>query len=158
MHEIERKFLVTSTAFKEQASTATRMIQGYLSTDPERTVRVRIKGDVGFLTIKGKSNDSGTTRIEVEEQITLEKAEILLQLCLAGVIDKTRYEIYQGSHTWEVDEFYGDNNHLIIAEIELTHEEEPFSKPSWLGSEVTGKKKYYNSQLSKNPYKEWGDQ
>lgn len=155
MQEIERKFLVSSMAFKEEARTATRITQGYLSTDPERTVRVRIKGEQGFITVKGKSNDSGTTRIEVEEQISLEKAEILLELCLPGCIDKTRYEVTKGKHTWEIDTFYGDNDHLIIAEIELTHEREAFTKPSWLGLEVTGDKKYYNSQLSKNPYGKW---
>lgn len=155
MQEIERKFLVTSTAFKQEASTATRIKQGYLSTDPERTVRVRIKGNTGFLTIKGKSNKSGTTRIEVEEEISLEKAEILLKLCLSGVIDKTRYEIPQGIHTWEVDEFYGENEALIVAELELTTEDESFSTPSWVGIEVTGDKKYYNSQLSKNPFTHW---
>jgi|TARA_R110002051_G_scaffold126358_2_gene199931 adenylate cyclase len=155
MHEIERKFLVTSDAFKKEAQTATRITQGYLNTDPERTVRVRIKGEKGFLTIKGKSNDSGTTRIEVEEEIAFAKAETLLSLCLPGVIDKTRYEISSGKHLWEVDEFYGDNQDLIVAEIELSDENESFNKPSWLGDEVTGKKKYYNSQLSTHPYKEW---
>ena len=157
MHEIERKFLVTSTAFKEEAQTATRITQGYLSTDPERTVRVRIKGDKGFLTIKGKSNDSGTTRIEVEEEITIAKAEILLKLCLPGVIDKTRYEVPQGNHTWEIDDFHGSNEGLIIAEIELSAEDEIFNKPQWIGKEMTGDKRFYNSQLSKNPYSEWSE-
>jgi len=155
MLEIERKFLVTSAAFKEVAQKATRITQGYLSTDPERTVRVRIKGEKGFLTIKGKSNDSGTTRIEVEEEITVDKAEILLKLCLSGVIDKTRYEYAVNEHIWEIDAFYGDNEGLIIAEIELTTEGESFEKPSWIGEEVTGDTKYYNSQLSNNPFKNW---
>lgn len=155
MHEIERKFLVTSNAFKQEVQKATRITQGYLNTDPERTVRVRIKGDKGYLTIKGKSNESGTTRIEVEEEITIEKAAILLKLCLPGVIDKTRYEIPEGNHTWEIDEFYGDNAGLIVAEIELTTEDESFNKPLWVGAEVTGDNKYYNSQLNVHPYSSW---
>ena len=155
MIEIERKFLVTSATFKEVAQKATRITQGYLSTDPERTVRVRIKGEKGFLTIKGKSNDSGTTRIEVEEEITVDKAEILLKLCLPGAIDKTRYEYAINKHVWEIDEFYGDNEGLTIAEIELNSEGESFKKPLWIAEEVTGDKKYYNSQLSENPFKNW---
>lgn len=155
MIEIERKFLVTSTDFTKEATKKTRITQGYLSTDPERTVRVRIKGETGILTIKGKSNKSGTSRIEVEEQIPLDKATTLLDLCLPGIIDKTRYEIPQGKHIWEIDIFYGDNQDLIIAEIELTSENESFIKPDWIGEEVTGQKKYYNSQLSLHPFKEW---
>ena len=155
MLEIERKFLVTSAAFKEVAQKTTRITQGYLSTDPERTVRVRIKGEKGFLTIKGKSNDSGTTRVEVEEEIAVDKAHTLLSLCLPGVIDKTRYEYTVGNHTWEIDEFYGKNEGLTIAEIELNAEEEDFTTPEWIGSEVTGDNKYYNSQLSENPFKNW---
>jgi CYTH domain-containing protein len=155
MHEIERKFLVLSEAFKKEAQTTTRITQGYLSTDPERTVRVRLKGKTGYLTIKGKSNASGTTRVEVEEEITFAKAETLLSLCLPGVIDKTRYEVSLGNHLWEIDEFYGDNQDLIVAEIELRDEDESFEKPNWLGAEVTGDKKYYNSQLSTHPYQQW---
>jgi CYTH domain-containing protein len=155
MLEIERKFLVTSAAFKEVAQKTTRITQGYLSTDPERTVRVRIKGEKGFLTIKGKSNDSGTTRVEVEEEIAVDKAQTLLSLCLPGVIDKTRYEYTAGNHTWEIDEFYGDNEGLTIAEIELNAEKEDFTTPEWIGNEVTGDNKYYNSQLSENPFKNW---
>jgi CYTH domain-containing protein len=155
MQEIERKFLLTSDAFKKEAQTATRITQGYLSTDPERTVRVRIKGDKGFLTIKGISNDSGTTRIEVEEEIAFAKAETLLKLCLPGIIDKTRYEVIMGEHTWEIDVFYKENEGLLLAEIELNDEHETFLKPSWIGEEVTGDKKYYNSHISKNPFKDW---
>jgi CYTH domain-containing protein len=155
MHEIERKFLVLSEAFKKEALTSTRITQGYLSIDPERTVRVRIRGERGYLTIKGKSNTSGTTRVEIEEEITFAKAKTLLSLCLPGVIDKTRYEVSLGNHLWEVDEFYGNNQGLIVAEIELNGEDESFEKPAWLGIEVTGTKKYYNSQLSKLPYRDW---
>lgn len=153
--EIERKFLVLSDAFKTEAQKSTRITQGYLSTDPERTVRVRIKGDKGFLTIKGKSNDSGTTRVEVEEEIAFAKARALLDMCLPGIIDKTRYEIPTNTHTWEVDQFYGSNQDLTLAEIELNSENETFQKPTWLGAEVTGDKRYYNSQLSKKPFKDW---
>ena len=153
--EIERKFLVSGDTYKKEAVKSTRITQGYLSTDPERTVRVRTKGSQGYLTIKGKSNDSGTTRVEVEEEIPLSKAQTLLTLCLTGVIDKTRYEVTAGNHTWEIDEFYGANEGLTLAEIELTAEDESFKKPDWVGDEVTGDKKYYNSQLSEHPFKDW---
>ncbi|AGC76407.1 CYTH domain-containing protein [Nonlabens dokdonensis] len=151
MTEIERKFLLKTTDFLKD-KTGKRITQGYLSTDPERTVRVRVKGDQGFLTIKGKSNDSGLSRYEWEKEITTQEAEKLLQLCLPGVIDKTRYEIQIGQHTWEIDIFHGENNGLNLAEIELQSETETFSKPDWIGQEVTGDKRYYNSYLSKNPY------
>ena len=154
-HEIERKFLLTSDAFKKEASRHFRITQGYLTTDIERTVRVRIKGDKAFLTIKGKTNQEGTTRVEVEEEIAFAKAETLLKLCLPGIIDKTRYEIPIGNHTWEIDEFHGDNKGLLLAEIELTSEQEYFEKPSWIGEEVTGNKKYYNSYISTHPYTHW---
>lgn len=153
--EIERKFLVLSDTYKHEAQKSTRITQGYLSTDPERTVRVRIKGEQAFLAIKGKSNKSGTTRVEVEEEIAIDKAKTLLDLCLPGIIDKTRYEVALGNHTWEIDEFYGDNQGLILAEIELTSELETFVRPEWIGKEVTGNNKYYNSQLSNNPFKNW---
>lgn len=156
--EIERKFLLTSDVFKKEAQISTRITQGYLSTDPERTVRVRIKGDKGFLTIKGKSNKNGTTRVEVEEEIAFAKAKTLLKLCLPGIIDKTRYEVTINKHTWEIDEFYRDNNGLLLAEIELTHENEDFPKPLWIGKEVTGDRKYYNSYLSKHPLKDWKEE
>lgn len=155
--EIERKFLVTSDAFKKETHTQTRIKQGYLSTDPERTVRVRIKGEKGFLTIKGKSNETGTTRVEVEEEIAFAKAETLLKLCLSGIIDKTRYEVTIGHHTWEVDEFYGDNTGLLLAEIELSNENESFTKPTWIGEEVTADKKYYNSYISTHPFNTWNE-
>lgn len=153
--EIERKFLVTSDVFKKKASTQTSIVQGFLNTHPERTVRVRLSGDSGFLTIKGKSNHSGTSRFEWEEQIDPVDAQSLLELCEAGVLEKTRYEIPFGEHRYEVDEFHGDNQGLLVAEIELRSEHEAFKKPDWLGKEVTGEVKYYNSQLSKKPYKTW---
>jgi CYTH domain-containing protein len=132
-----------------------RITQGYLSTDKERTVRVRIKGEKGFLTIKGKSNDSGLSRYEWEKEIELQEAQQLLQLCLPGAIDKTRYEILIENHTWEIDIFHGENNGLLLAEIELQSEEEYFLKPEWLVKEVTGDIKYYNSYISEKPFKEW---
>jgi CYTH domain-containing protein len=153
--EIERKFLVTSDVFKEEASIKTRIVQGFLNTHPERTVRVRIKGDAGFLTIKGKSNETGTSRFEWEEQIDVKDAEALLKLCEEGILEKTRFEINVGSHMYEVDEFHGNNKGLVIAELELNSENESFVKPDWLGEEVTGDIKYYNSQLSKSPFKDW---
>lgn len=150
MLEIERKFLVTSTIFKDKAKKNTRIIQGYLNSHPERAVRVRIKGDKGFLTIKGKSNATGTTRFEWEKEINLEEAEKLLTICEEGVIEKIRYEIPFGSHIIEVDEFLGKHKSLLLAEIELQHEDETFLKPDWFGKEVTGDIRYYNSQLSKS--------
>jgi adenylate cyclase len=155
MIEIERKFLVTSTAFLDEFRAKNRIIQGYLSSDPERTVRVRIKGDKGYLTIKGKSSDSGMSRMEWEKEIVLEEAEQLLLLCEAGVIDKIRYEIPVGKQLYEVDIFSGENKGLILAEIELQSENETFEKPNWLGMEVTNDTRYYNAYLSQNPFKTW---
>ncbi|VAW15195.1 hypothetical protein MNBD_BACTEROID03-792 [hydrothermal vent metagenome] len=155
MLEIERKFLVTSQDFKNQAFSKERIVQGFLNTDPERTVRIRVKGEMGFLTIKGKSNRSGTTRFEWEKQISTSEAEKLLDLCEKSILEKTRHEILTGEHIFEVDEFHGANQGLIVAEIELNDENEDFEKPDWLGKEVTGEVKYYNSQLSKSPYSTW---
>jgi adenylate cyclase len=153
--EIERKFLVLSDAFKNEASHKIRISQGYLSADPERTVRIRIKGDAGFITIKGLGNESGTTRYEWEKEIPLGEAIELIKICKPGAIDKTRYFIKSDNHTFEVDEFYGDNAGLVVAEIELTSEDEAFQRPDWLGDEVTGDVRYYNSVLMKTPYKDW---
>jgi adenylate cyclase len=155
MIEIERKFLVRSDAFKNESKRQVRIVQGFLNTDPLRTVRVRIKGDNGFLTVKGIGNDRGTTRFEWEIEIPVPEAEALLKLAEPGVIDKIRYEVPMGRHLFEVDEFFGENQGLIVAEIELQNEDEPFDRPSWLGEEVTGDKKYYNSQLSKRPFGSW---
>ncbi len=155
MIEIERKFLTTSNKFKSVAFSQNRITQGYLSTVPGRTVRVRIKGEKGFLTIKGPSNESSLSRFEWEKEIPVEEAKELLQLCEKGVIDKTRFEVKVGDHIFEIDEFYGENEGLIIAEIELTTENETFEKPIWLGKEVTEDRRYYNSYLSKNPFKDW---
>ncbi|WP_299249295.1 CYTH domain-containing protein [uncultured Lacinutrix sp.] len=155
MIEIERKFLVQSNAFKSEAFKQTRIVQGFLSTDKKRTVRVRLKGDIGFLTIKGESSKNGLSRFEWEKEIPKTEAESLLNLCKKGMIDKIRYEVKVDKHTFEVDEFFGKNVGLIVAEVELNNETETFTKPQWLGEEVTGDAKYYNSQLSKNPYCKW---
>jgi len=154
-NEIERKFLVKSENFKKEANKKTRITQGYLSSVPERTVRVRTKGDKGYITIKGIGNTSGATRYEWEKEIPAEEVEELLKICEPGVIDKTRYLVKVGNHTFEVDEFYGENKGLTVAEIELSSESESFEKPAWLGDEVTGDTKYYNSMLMKNPYTKW---
>ena len=154
--EIEKKFLVKGD-FKKDAFKATRITQGYLSSVPERTVRVRVKGDKGYITIKGIGNASGAARFEWEKEIPVEEVKALLDICEPGVIDKTRYLVKNadGVHTWEVDEFYGENEGLTLAEIELAGEDDKFDKPSWLGEEVTGDARYYNSMLMKNPYKNW---
>ena len=153
--EIERKFLVKSDDFKAESASKTRITQGYLSSIPERTVRVRIKGEKGFLTIKGIGNESGASRYEWENEIPVDEVNQLLKICEPGVIDKTRFNVKSGKHTFEVDEFYGDNEGLLVAEIELSSEGENFEKPSWLGEEVTGQVKYYNSMLMKISYKNW---
>lgn len=152
--EIEKKFLVEGD-FKVGVVRKTRITQGYLSSVPERTVRVRIKGDIGYLTIKGIGNASGTSRYEWETEMPVEEAKELFKLCEPGVIDKDRYLVQSGAHTFEVDEFFGDNLGLVIAEVELSAEDEIIEKPAWLGKEVTGDAKYYNAMLIKNPYKKW---
>jgi adenylate cyclase len=155
MVEIERKFLVTSNAFKSNALRENHIAQGYLSSTPERTVRVRIKGEKGFITIKGKTNEAGMSRFEWEKEIPVAEAKELLLLCEKGVIEKIRYEIQVGLHLFEVDEFYGENEGLIMAEVELQSEAEVFEKPIWLGEEVTQDNRYYNSYLSQRPFKSW---
>ena len=155
MIEIERKFLVKTEDFKEESYEKYTIKQGFLNTSPERTVRVRIKGETAFITVKGKNNEAGLTRFEWEKEIDKQEAEELLKLCEPGMIDKTRYLVKVVDHIFEVDEFYGENEGLIVAEVELLNENEKISKPEWLGLEVTGKPEYYNSQLSKNPFKSW---
>lgn len=152
--EIERKFLVKGD-FKSAAYRSVRIIQGYLSSVPERTVRVRLKGDKGYLTIKGIPNVDGVSRYEWEKEISPEEARELLQLCEPGVIDKNRYLVRVGKHVFEVDEFYGENAGLVIAEIELQNEKEAFEKPEWLGEEVTGDNRYYNAALVRKPFLTW---
>ena len=155
MIEIERKFLVSSDAFKNDALRKNHIAQGYLNSVPERTVRVRIKGDTGYLTIKGKSNETGLSRFEWEKEIPLADAKALLLLCEKGIIEKKRYEVPVGKHLFEVDEFFGENEGLLLAEVELQSESEFFEKPHWLGEEVTQDQRYYNSYLSKNPFTSW---
>ena len=153
--EIERKFLVKNDDFKSESFAQKSIKQGYLNSDKNRTVRVRIADEKAFMTIKGKSNATGTTRFEWEKEIDKSEAENLLLLCEPSVIDKTRYLIKVGDHTFEVDEFYGDNQGLTVAEVELNSETETFTKPNWLDQEVTGDVKYYNSSISKHPFKDW---
>ena len=153
--EIERKFLIKSNAFKTEAYQKSYIKQGFLNTHKERTVRVRIIDEKGFLTVKGISNEQGTSRFEWEKEIPLKEAKNLMLLTEKGIIEKNRFFIKKGNHTFEVDEFLGDNSGLIIAEVELTSEDEFFEKPSWLGKEVTGNISYYNSSLSKSPFKNW---
>jgi len=153
--EIEKKFLVKGD-FMPLVVKRTRITQGYLSSVPERTVRIRIKGSKGFLTIKGIGNESGASRYEWEKEISIEDAKSLLAICEPGVIDKTRFIVKaDGDLVFEVDEFYGENEGLTVAEIELPSEDTEFTKPSWLGEEVTGQVKYYNSMLMKTPFKNW---
>ncbi|WP_233883330.1 CYTH domain-containing protein [Tenacibaculum piscium] len=153
--EIERKFLVISDAYKQEAHQKNYIKQGFLNSQKERVVRVRIKDDSGFLTIKGASNKSGTTRFEWEKEIPLQEAQNLLKLCEKGSIEKYRYLVKSNNHTYEIDDFLGDNKGLVVAEIELSEENEAFEKPDWLGKEVTGIVKYYNSNLSKMPFCNW---
>ena len=155
MIEIERKFLVTSDAYKTASFKCTRIIQGYLNTDKERTVRVRLKGDIGFITVKGLSTNDGLSRFEWEKEISKKEAEALLKISEPGIIDKVRYEIKVGNHIFEVDQFHGKNEGLTIAEIELTSEDDYFVKPQWLGEEVSGDSRYYNSNLATHPYVNW---
>lgn len=155
MLEIERKFLVYSEDFIQQATSNQIIAQGYLNSHPERTVRIRIAGERGIITIKGKGNASGTTRFEWETEIALSDAIPLLKLCEPGVIHKKRYNIPAGKHVFEVDVFEAENQGLILAEIELKDENESFDKPEWLGKEVTGDERYYNAYLSRNPFKNW---
>lgn len=156
MQEIERKFLLKDKeAFKKEAFRSTRIVQGYLNSDPERTVRMRIRNEKGFLTIKGRSGQDGLSRFEWEKQIPLHEAEELIALCEPGMIEKIRYEVKFGDHIVEIDEFSGENEGLFLAEVELSSKDEKFQKPDWLGQEVTGQMEYYNSYLSKNPYKNW---
>lgn len=154
--EIERKFLV-SGEFRHLVKEKLRLTQGYLCSVPERTVRVRVVGDLGYITIKGPTSAGGASRYEWEKEIPAEEARELLLLCEPGIIDKTRHLVEVGNHTYEVDEFYGDNEGLVIAEVELSSEDESFEKPRWIGEEVTGDRRYYNSMLAKHPYKSWAE-
>ena len=153
--EIERKFLVNGDAYRNEAFKQEVILQGFLSSVPERTVRVRTVDNLGWITVKGIGNASGTTRFEWEKEISGTEAKDLLELCEPGRIEKTRYYVKSGEHTFEVDEFQGENQGLVIAEIELDAETEAFEHPKWLGEEVTGQIKFYNASLSKLPFSKW---
>jgi CYTH domain-containing protein len=154
--EIERKFLVKGDGYKRQAYSSSRIQQGYICSGHGRTVRVRIRDARGYLTIKGPARNGGFGHYEFEKEITLTEAEELMRLCEPGIIDKTRYLVKSGQHTFEVDEFYGENDGLVMAEVELGSEDEPYEKPDFIGKEVTGDRRYYNSHLRENPFSLWG--
>lgn len=153
--EIERKFLVEGTDYRRMAYSSDRIVQGYICRQDGNSVRVRIRDGRGYLTIKGPSLDGGLSRYEWEREILLSEAEDLLLLCRDAKIDKRRYLVKCGNHTYEVDEFYGDNEGLVVAEIELSDKDEPFERPPFLGKEVTGEARYYNGHLTRFPYKDW---
>jgi adenylate cyclase len=152
--EIERKFLVKGP-YKDLAFKHSYIRQGYLASGAGATVRIRTKGEKGYITIKGKSNAEGISRFEWEKEIPPWEAKELLELCSDGFIEKERYEIQVGEHIFEVDEFFGENQGLTMAEVELRSETENFIRPDWLGKEVTGDRRYYNSHLLSNPYSKW---
>ena len=153
--EIERKFLVKDDSYKAMAYSASRIAQGYICSARGRTVRVRIRDEKGYLTIKGPSDSQGLGRYEWEKEIPIQEAQELMRLCEPGLIDKTRYLVKSGKHVFEVDEFYGENEGLTIAEVELESADESYEKPDFIGEEVTGDVRYYNSFLMKNPFTRW---
>ena len=153
--EIERKFLVKDDSYKALAYHSSRIAQGYICSMRGRTVRVRIRDDKGYLTIKGPSDASGLGRYEWEKEIPLHEAQELMKLCEPGMIDKTRYLVRSGNHIFEVDEFYGENKGLTLAEVELSSADEAYEKPDFIDEEVTGDVKYYNSFLMKHPFSKW---
>ena len=149
MLEIERKFLVVDDSYKQLSYGSFHIVQGYICSERGRTVRVRIRDERAYLTIKGPSENGGLSRYEFEREIPLEDGRQMMQLCEPGIIDKTRWLVKSGNHTFEVDEFHGANEGLVVAEVELAYEDEPFKKPHFIGKEVTGDRRYYNSQLAK---------
>ncbi len=155
--EIERKFLVIGDSYKAQAYDASRICQGYICSGGGRTVRVRIRGEKGYLTIKGPAGPAGLARYEFETEVPLADAEQLMRLCEPGLIDKTRYLVRCGTHIFEVDEFYGDNEGLVMAEVELGAEDEAYERPDFLGREVTGDRRFYNAHMRRYPFKLWKD-
>ena len=154
--EIERKFMVRGNSYRQLAYASDRIKQGYICSGHGRTVRVRLRGGRGYLTIKGPSLDGGLSRYEFEKEIAPDEAEQLFRLCEPGIIDKTRYLVKSGQHTFEVDEFYGENEGLVMAEVELSAPDEPYEKPVFIGKEVTGDRRFYNSHLRVNPFSAWG--
>jgi len=153
--EIERKFLVLDDSFKHEAFSKSHIQQGYICSERGRTVRVRIRDERAYLTIKGPSENGGLSRYEFEREIPIEDGQQMMQLCEPGIIDKTRWLVKSGKHTFEVDEFFGDNEGLVVAEVELSYEDEPYKKPHFIGKEVTGDRRYYNSQLRLCPFNKW---
>ena len=153
--EIERKFLIKNHEFKKVSFKKKYLLQGYLNSNQNRVVRIRMIDDVAYITIKGVSDETGLKRIEWEKEIPMEEAKELLKLCEEGIIEKVRYYHTYDDHLFEIDEFSGMNKGLYIVEVELKHENEVFKKPSYLGKEVTGEKKYYNSNLTKSPFNKW---
>ena len=152
--EIERKFLVRGE-FRKNVTEATEIVQGYLSSSPGRTVRVRIRDEKGYITVKGKAGESGIDRFEWEKEIPVDDARELLKLCEPYPVEKTRYLVPSGAHLFEVDVFHGENSGLVMAEIELGSADEAFEKPPWLGEEVSGDPRFYNSSLSAKPFSCW---
>ena len=155
MLEIERKFLVLDDSYKQLSYSSSHIVQGYICSARGRTVRVRIRDVRAYLTIKGPSENNGLSRYEFEREIPLDDAQQMMRFCEPGIIDKTRWLVKSGPHTFEVDEFHGENNGLVVAEVELSSEDETFEKPHFIGKEVTGDRRYYNSQLRANPYCNW---
>lgn len=155
LQEIERKFRVKNTTFLQDIKSKSKIVQGYLSSNPDRTVRIRVKNNKGFITIKGRSSDSGTTRLEWEKEIDFQEAHQLMNLCEDFIIEKTRYEVIFQNQLFEIDIFEGKNEGLIIAEIELESENQNLIFPNWLGQEVTGDIRFYNAYLSRKPYDGW---
>ena len=155
--ETERKFLIRGEEYKSEVFRSMHLTQGYLCSTPKCSARVRISDDRGFLTLKGPSDARGLSRFEWEKEIPLSEARDLIPLCVSGLIDKTRHLVRNtdGRHVWEIDEFHGDNEGLVVAEIEISSDDDPFDRPSWLGEEVTGLRRYYNSSLSRHPFKDW---
>ena len=156
--EIERKFLVKNDDYKSLAFSKTHIEQGYFATDPGRTVRIRIRDDKGYLTIKGAPKEGEFARYEFEREIPMEDAREMMELCMPGRVNKDRYLVKSGKHIVEVDEFFGDTEGLVLAEIELESEDEPYEKPDFLGKEVTGNYHYYNKYMLRRPYKMWKDE
>ena len=154
--EIERKFIVRGNSYRQLAYASDRIKQGYICSGHGRTVRVRLRGGRGYLTIKGPSLDGGLSRYEFEKEITPDEAEQLFRLCEPGIIDKTRFLVKSGQHTFEVDEFYGENEGLVMAEVELSSPDEPYEKPAFIVKEVSGDRRFYNSHLRVNPFSAWG--
>ena len=155
--EIERKYLVLDDSFKREAFSKSHIQQGYICSERGRTVRIRIRDTRAYITIKGPSLNGGLSRYEFEQEIPLDDAQQLMQLCEPGIIDKTRWLVKSDRHTFEVDEFHGDNDGLVMAEVELENEQDAPKIPHFIGKEVTGDRRYYNSQLRQRPFKTWAD-